>query len=317
MAVVCLAPNLTTLEIGHFYNNSGNTDFLLQKANNRVTGPKDTFTLSKLTTLTVTLAAAYAVKINLHKLNGLLYAAPNLQSLSVDGATGGTSLTARLPNLTSLCLNKSYLTYRGLRLLVRSCINLTTFKLTQIARYSEAAWLPVSPAQILECLVPCRTRLQRLHLAPLVRPYNVDAISEKPFPLLTTLEWFPGLKQVAIDPLAIASRINGQRLVDLLRDCPVLEGFFLLKLTEVAEEELANIAHAAVDLMIWPRLSVIKFQAHDSYRPWEVTQDQPNLQRLQAQLQSDQRDSNASKLERAGVKLVVVSSKETHSFADS
>ena len=249
MAVVCLASNLTTLEIGHLYKNSGNTNLFLQKVNNRVTGPRVSCTLPKLTTLTAK-PGFLASTINLHQLNGLLYAAPNLKSLSVDAATGGTSLTARLPNLASLCLDNSHLSYRGLRLLTRSCVNLTHFKLTHMGHHS-ATWLPVSPAQILDCLMPCRAGLKKLHLEPLVNPGYLGVDLAKPFPLLTTLKWFPALKQVAVDPRAIAPRSDGHGLVDLLRGCPALEGVVLVNVKEVTDGVLASIAHAAVDLMLW------------------------------------------------------------------
>lgn len=73
----------------------------------------------------------------------------------------------------------------------------------------------------------------------------------KPFPLLTTFEWFPAFKQVVIDPRAIAHRNDGHGLADLLRGCPALGGVVLVNVKEVTGGVLASIAHAAVDLMLW------------------------------------------------------------------
>ncbi|KAG7291121.1 hypothetical protein NEMBOFW57_001131 [Staphylotrichum longicolle] len=167
MAVICLAQNLETLEISHFYESSGNTDSLLQEVNNRVR-QRSACTLSKLTTLTFKPPSKKA-KINLDKLNGLLNAAPNLQSLHIDAATGGSSLAVSLTNLTTLCLEDSHLGYQGLRLLTQPCVNLTYFKFAHFKGFDEPAWRPFSAAQILDCLKPCSAQLQHLHLEPLAR----------------------------------------------------------------------------------------------------------------------------------------------------
>lgn len=107
MAVVCLAPNLTTLEIA-VARRWGDTNFLLNKVNNRVTGPKLTCILPNLRNLIVrfpvTEETGWSDGINLHSLNGLLYCARNLQSMTIERPRGGTSLTGRMPNITCLRL---------------------------------------------------------------------------------------------------------------------------------------------------------------------------------------------------------------------
>jgi hypothetical protein len=218
--------------------------------NNGVTDPRLTCTLSKLTSLTVT-SPWPGDRIWLGNLNGLLHAAPNLRSLSVEGAESGTTLIARLTNLTTLCLNNSFLEPRGLHLLTQACINLTYFKFTGFRDDEEPGILRISPAEILDCLAPCSARLQKLHLAPVLCAKDRGRYLEQPFELLTTPVGFPALTQVAVDPLAVEPRSDKQGLVNLLRHCPALEGVFLMDVREGTGEDLANIVHAVVDLMLW------------------------------------------------------------------
>jgi hypothetical protein len=125
-------------------------------------------TLHNLTNFTVhfttTRRGGRTYGINLHKLNGILHTVPNLRSLVIDCVRGGTSMTARLPSLTMLRLPKAYLCTRGLQKLTRACTNLVHFEMTYTNEPSVGNYFSVSPAQILNCLAPCRATLQRLHL---------------------------------------------------------------------------------------------------------------------------------------------------------
>jgi hypothetical protein len=249
MAVVCLAPNLSTLEfaITHWW---GDTNFLLETVNNQVTGPKLACTLPKLTNLTVRFrfATTTVSGTNLQSLDGLLHAATGLESLTVERPCGGTSLTARLPRLTTLRLVDSYLCPRGLRLLTQSCPNLAHFELTNHGRHPVESCLPASPAQVLERLAPCRGTLQRLHLAPWIDPPIRDG---RPYPLLTKLGGFTALKQVAVDYWAISPRADDEKLARLVWDCPLLEELSLFSVEAFTIQEFAAFAHATAVLCQW------------------------------------------------------------------
>ncbi|KAL2127645.1 hypothetical protein VTI74DRAFT_10367 [Chaetomium olivicolor] len=103
MALICLTPNVTSLEISA-YQEWCSTDHMLKKTARRMTGPK--FKLRHLTKLTVNWST-YGFEtqnpgINPHKFNGLFHLAPNLTSLTVDHAHGGTSLAVYFHHLTML-----------------------------------------------------------------------------------------------------------------------------------------------------------------------------------------------------------------------
>jgi hypothetical protein len=266
MAIASLAPNLATLEItaaDHWRN----TDFMVGKtALGKVTGPRQTCTLHILTQLTVhypDTASAGAPRnvsqaggISITKLRGLLPSAPNLQSLTIETPRGGTALTARLENLTTLRLIHSYLCHRGLKQLVRACTKLVHFEYKQTEQPWRESYLPVCPAQALECLAPCRSTLQRLHIA--IRMPDVQSRSRReefrrrPYPLLTTLEGFSALKQVAVDYRAIERPVrDGEALTGLLWDCPALEGVFLMGVKEFPAKEFECFSRGVVESVQW------------------------------------------------------------------
>lgn len=252
MALACLAPSLTTLEITASDANY-DTDIVLDKATaqarGRINVPKHT--LDRLTNLTVNYTAAMASSarrygVNLHKLVGIIRSAPNLRSLSIDWARGGTSMAARLQNLTTLRLTKAYLCTRGLRNLTRSCTKLIHFEMKYDTDCMLAGYLPVSPAQVLDCLAPCRATLQKLHIGS----YNPDPGH---YPRLSSLGNFPSLKQVAVCCSGLESPLDSQALVDLVQGCSALEGFFLMGLETFPRDQFACFTRAALEdeMALW------------------------------------------------------------------
>jgi hypothetical protein len=247
MAVASLAPNLATLETT-VSDESNDTDFLLNRTDTRrrVIGPKHT--LARLTEFTVhftsTRRGGRTSGINLHKLNGILHTAPNLRSLVIDSARGGTSMTARLPNLTTLRLPKAYLCTRGLKKLTRACTNLVHFEMTY-DKEPTVGYLPISPAQVVDCLAPCKATLQRLHLG------GYTARQGDYFPLVPTLRDFKALKQVAVDCSAIVRRPDDTTLVQLVGGCRALEGLFLMGLEGFPRDEFACFTNGALNNMLW------------------------------------------------------------------
>jgi hypothetical protein len=247
MAVASLAPNLETLETT-VSDESNDTDFLLNRTDTRrrVIGPKHTLDhlAEFIVHFTSTRRGGRTSGINLHKLNGILHTALNIRSLVIDSARGGTSMTARLPNLTTLRLPKAYLCTRGLQKLTRACTNLVHFEMTYDTE-PTVGYLPVSPAQVLDCLAPCKATLQRLHLGGFT-PGHRDH-----FPLLSTLRDFKTLKQVALDCSAIVRQPDDTTLVQLVGDCRALEGLFIMGLEAFPRDEFACFTDGALDDMLW------------------------------------------------------------------
>ena len=247
MALASLASNLETLETT-VSNESSDTDFLLNRSDTRrrVIGPKHTLAhLAEFTVhFTSTRRGGRTSGINLHRLNGMLHTAPNLRSLVIDSVRGGTSMTARLPNLTTLRLPKAYLCTRGLQKLTRASTNLVHFEMT----YDEeptVGYLPVLPAQVLDCLAPCKATLQRLHLGGYT-PGHRDY-----FPLLSTLRDFKALKQVAVDCSAIVRQPDDTTLVQLVGGCPALEGLFIMGIEAFPRDEFACFTNGALNHKLW------------------------------------------------------------------
>ncbi|KAH6635984.1 hypothetical protein F5144DRAFT_508074 [Chaetomium tenue] len=261
MAIICLIPNLITLEIT-LARRWGDTNFLLHKVDNRVAGPKPTCILPSLQNLIVRFpvveGTGWSDGINLHSLNGLFYCAVNLQSMTIERPRGGTSLTGRRPNVTRLRLIDSFLCYRGLRHVVRRCGDLTHFEFVNYPHGWPENYLPASPAQIVECLLPYSGTLEKLHLAPWVA--DPSTLEGRPWDLLVRLPNFTALKQVAIDHRALANQIDHRALCQLLWDCPLLEGLSIMGLRGFPTEEFGTFTYAMIKLFKWPRLTKIRLE---------------------------------------------------------
>ncbi|KAH6838464.1 hypothetical protein B0I37DRAFT_419403 [Chaetomium sp. MPI-CAGE-AT-0009] len=301
MAVVCLAPNLSTLELT-VARRWGDTNFLLDKVDNRVTGPKPTCALPNLRNLVVRFAVTdntgWTDGINLHSLNGLLHCAKYIESLTVERPRGGTSLTCRLPNLTCLRLIDSFLCHRGLQFLLRKCDKLTHFEFSNFHDGWAESYLPVSPAQVVECLALAKGTLQKLHLAP----WNADPakLDGRAYELLTSLDGFVALKQLAIDQRALVPDLDNDRaLCRLVWNCPLLEGLYIMGLGRFPTEEVANLTNAKVMLL---RLAKIKLEVARGFElPARAYTD------LQRHLSGD---INVAKMRQAGVEVVGVAALE-------
>jgi hypothetical protein len=260
MTIASLAPNLATLEIAAAHN-WRNMDFMIEKtARRRATASRQTCTLQSLTDLSVHQARTRLPSrnrgVSITNLNGLLHSTPNLRALTIEAPSGGTSLTARLENLTTLRLTNSYLCHSGLKQLVRACARLIHVEYKQVTQPWWESYLPVSPAQAFECLAPCRSTLQRLHLAirmpDLSSNSRRESLMRKPYPLLTTLEGFSALRQVAVDIRAIERPMRvGEGLTRLLWPCTALEGVFLLGVEEFPAKEFACFARGVVERSQW------------------------------------------------------------------
>jgi hypothetical protein len=261
MAMVCLAAHLRTLEITAS-DTWSDTEFMLVKRSagivSHTVGPL--YTLNELTTLIIHFARDNEspegkAGIDLNKLNGLLYSTPNLEHLAIDRPKGGASdLSAQLPHLTVLKLTKALLCERALRLLTRGCHKPTHFELTHSPAGLGRCGLyhPVSPSQVLECLAPCRATLRKLHLAPFVPERHQARPLRKPYPLLTTLEGFSALREVAVDYRAIERRPGShEALARLVWACKELEGLFLMGMKEVPVREFAFFTRCVVDKLRW------------------------------------------------------------------
>jgi hypothetical protein len=252
MALVCLAPNLTTLEIA-MARRWGDTNFLLNKVDNRVTGPKPACILPNLRNLIVrfpvTEETGWSDGINLHSLNGLLYCTKNLQSMTIERPRGGTSLTGRMPNLTSLRLIDSFLCHRGLQFLLRRCGKLTHFEFSNYSDGWPESYLPASPAQIVQCLAPYCGTLEKLHLAP----WHADPekLQGRTYDLAIRLNGFIALKQVAIDHRALVSQMDQNALCRLLWNCPRLEGLYIMGLGGFPTDEFRTFTHAMIKSFKW------------------------------------------------------------------
>ncbi|KAK4155725.1 hypothetical protein C8A00DRAFT_31383 [Chaetomidium leptoderma] len=311
LALACLAPNVSRLEIMVSYS-WGNTDFLLNKVNNRVTGAKPRCVLPRLTSLVVDLTSPVDCGFNLHRLNGCFYAAPNLTSLAIDRPSGGTSLTARLSHLTTLRLTNALMSHRGLRFLIRGCSNLVSFQFTQNSHAWSKTYLPVSPAQVLACLAPCKATLRKLHLAPYLpsTPLQQRGI---PWDRLDTLDEFPLLRQVAVNLDAIRRQNGGQVLARFVWNCTSLEGLFVMGLEAFPTEEFACFARAAA---IRPRLAMLKMQLKLELGQ---IQDGGVYEEFLNDLQRCEQDesSGASTMREMGIQLQTVSGLAvTHPFAE-
>ncbi|KAK4155724.1 hypothetical protein C8A00DRAFT_31382 [Chaetomidium leptoderma] len=274
MALACQAPNLVKLQLT-IDTTWKDTDFLLNKNNNRVTGPK--FTLHHLAELTIDYNRRTHIPdkgLGLRKLNGVFHTTPNLKKLTIDRARGGTSLTARLPHLTTLKLTNTHLCPGGLHHLTRACPNLVHFEFTHDPDTAVAVRprhpLPVSPAQILTCLV--KPTLQRLAIAPWLPPQQ-QHLTQAQYPLLSPqqhqLSAFTSLRQVAVDyrAIAIARAPNDgsefQALVGLFQGMEQLEGVFLFGVqgSERFGKEFGVFLQRVIRTAEWPRLRVVRLQA--------------------------------------------------------
>ncbi|KAK3295383.1 uncharacterized protein B0H64DRAFT_474357 [Chaetomium fimeti] len=269
MALACSAPNLAKLHITTT-STWRDTEFLLNKQNKRITGPK--VTLPSLTTLVV-VTLSITPGPDLEKLNGLLHSAPNLTTLRIDSAWGGESLTARLPQLTRLELRRMDMGWEGLRKLVRRSPRLAEVLLTHDPLPGWSNYLagpPVSPERALRALAPARLALRRLALHTWM-PGDGDGRRRHParLPLLEGVrlaERFPALVQLSLD----ARVVRG--LPDLLAGMESLEGLVLMNVTASAAfgGEVDTLLEKA-RVLEWPRLRRVTMR---SYRPdnapWQV-----------------------------------------------
>jgi hypothetical protein len=273
MALVCSAPNLSTLHIS-VNDKWGSTGFLLNKLDHgQITGPK--FTLPFLITLSVdhpgnTLSPSYRIA----DLDGLLHSAPNLATLRINcGYSMGlltAALTARLPQLTELCLRNANVTAEDLKTLVCTSTRLAEVILTHGER--PRRYLPLSPRGALDALAPSRLSLRRLALhawmpedgytkknycPPWLKLERHDA-----FPLLDGVrlaELFPVLEQLSLDARAVTG------LADLLAEIERLEGLTLVNVraSEQLKEEMQTMLRRVL-MSEWPRLRSVKMWSYSS-----------------------------------------------------
>jgi hypothetical protein len=271
MALVCSAPNLTTLHLS-VDNNWGNTDFLLNKLDHgQIIGPK--FTLPFLTTLYVdhpknTLSRACRIT----DLDGLLHSAPNLATLRINCGYSMGTLTARLPQLTELHLRNANVTAEDLKALVGTSTRLAEVILTHGERHD--LYLPVSPQRALDALVPSRFSLRRLALHTwtpedgcTIKYYHpwLHLEPHDTFPLLDGVrlaELFPVLEQLSLDARAVTG------LPDLLAGMERLEGLTLVNVraSEQLEEEMQTMLRRVL-MSEWPRLRSVKMWSYRSANP--------------------------------------------------
>ncbi|KAL2131693.1 hypothetical protein VTI74DRAFT_4736 [Chaetomium olivicolor] len=245
MALVCLSPSASTLEMttSHMQHD---TDFLLAKAD-LYSVPKPKFTLHHLTSITVRLKLKNYVNstpanidsIDISRLNGLLHCTLNLASLTIYYASGGSSLTAQLPCLTSLRLIDSFLEGEGLKALTASCRRLVHFELAYSIWSSLLPYSPSTAAEVLGCLAPSKDTLQRLRLQ--IRPRDKWRLME-----VETVGAFPALRQLTFDDRVLARKAKSDdaALVRLIEGCPALEGLHLIGIKNLSAGELACFARA-------------------------------------------------------------------------
>lgn len=259
--VLCsLTPNLTRLVL-----TAGReawkrpTDFLLTRANGRITGARRTF--QHLAELTIDYSGPYV--INLHVYNGLLHAAPNLRSLSLKCVTGGTSMTAQLHNVTTLKLEGVMLCERALKKLTRTCAALAHFEFSNVTEAQRVThrsnFLPVSPAGILTCLAPAAATLRKLRINNYVEPSRIPP--GRPFPRIDSLAGFPALRHVALSNRSIRRPSDNphRALADLVAGCAELESLYIFNIHRVDEEEFELLGRKVAEHE-WLRLRTISLR---------------------------------------------------------
>lgn len=255
MMMACLAPNISRLDLTTTPQ-WRDTDFLLNFNNGRMTGPR--ITLGNLTLLNVhelhRANTQPGAGMNLHKLNGLLHAAPNLRLLGITRARSGTSLTCRLPHLTTLILLESLLCARGFRHLLRGCHGLITLVITHDGSSRVTGrFTPISAPQILECLTPSKVTLQNLVLWPWVPDAGDPREAEYAF-LPGQLGDFPALKQLSIHYKVLGRQFHDDKaLVELLSGLDQLEVLLVMVAHFVSAPTFTALADAVIGLE-WPRL---------------------------------------------------------------
>jgi hypothetical protein len=257
MMLVRLTPNLKQLCL-NADPRWRNTDFLLAYKNKRVTGPRCTFSSLRGLHIFYRRRAGTSLNtgLNLQKLNGLLRSTPYLTELMIDAPRGGTSLTCRLPNLTTLILTKVLLCSRGLQHLLRGCNNLATVIIShQCDATVSARFSPITVPEILACLAPSRFSLRSLHLTPWVPPSNDPR--DGAYGLLPgRLGDFPALRQLALDYRALGRQFHDSDvLVELLSGLDNLEGILLYVAHTMTVEAFSALADEIVGpALAWPRL---------------------------------------------------------------
>ncbi|KAH6624136.1 hypothetical protein B0J18DRAFT_478492 [Chaetomium sp. MPI-SDFR-AT-0129] len=123
------------------------------------------------------------VGVRLQLFNGLLHRLPALERLNVLLPRNGETLTARFPNLKTLYLKRGHLSYKALRVLLRDCALLQRVMITHdVYSTLRDTFMPVSPAQILECLdrAACRDTLEKLTIHTWLPPAPIPA-PENPY----------------------------------------------------------------------------------------------------------------------------------------
>ncbi|KAK4099006.1 hypothetical protein N658DRAFT_525837 [Parathielavia hyrcaniae] len=310
MAAAALAPKLSKLELAPVGPWS-NTNFMLSNSP-KSNGPRRKCIFKNLTKISVGRSIQ-----NVDNLDGLLHSAPNLQTLSIHKARGGSSLTARLPSLTSLCLSDSNMNPGDLRQMLQACNNLVCFEYSDVTYPNQ----PPSPAQVIDLLAPCQNTLQKLHLSSCFadRPDRLEP-RQLPAPWLTKLDRFPALRQVAVDYKALErggkEEDDGGALAKLVWDCPALEGLFVMGVDSFETEEFACFTRSVVEQHRWPRLEMLKLQTTPSASGERKKHDRV-LKELWAELELCEPDSDAGKLRAAGVDLRAVSGHRcTYPFAE-
>ncbi|KAH6838463.1 hypothetical protein B0I37DRAFT_439522 [Chaetomium sp. MPI-CAGE-AT-0009] len=251
MALVCSAPNLTKLYVS-VDSTWQNTDFLLNKENGHVTGPK--FTLPFLTTLDIS------------------------HPPGIDHALGCRKLTASLPQLKKLHLCRTHVCRKGLRNLVHGSPRLAEV----VVEHSRIPFPALSPRRALDALAPARLALRRLALHTWAR-FSWEADAEAPslarLESVRLVERFPALTQLAVDAPMLAG------LADMLEGLEALEGLALVKVkaSEKVEGEIKELMRR-VRLFDWPRLRKVKVQGYVSTRRFGIDEVwaalKPMLQRI-------------------------------------
>lgn len=285
VVLCCLTPNLTKLILtGSRYGWLQSTDFLLRRDDNRrIIGA--IFVFRYLTDLTI--QADDLTMLNLNFYNGLLHAAPNLESLTIEKPSGGSLLSANLRNLTTLKLMDAYIGERGLAKLTKTCSTLRHFEFSNLQSSRPVAL--VSPAGILACLAPSADTLQTLHIDNYLPLNRIP--DGRPFHLVEHLAGFPALRHLAINSRSILRERNPKHaLVDLLAGCLELERVFIFNMGSFSRLELKHLVDK-VAMFEWPRLKIIQLSAY-SDRPTLFDTDMEGWTQFKSALYKTKKDIN-------------------------
>ncbi|KAL2270516.1 hypothetical protein VTJ83DRAFT_2700 [Remersonia thermophila] len=277
LSIALLAPHLTHLDLTADFR-WGPTDYLLRRAaDGFIHGPHWTFpNVRSLTLRSSTCCPTPALSVDLGQIGPLLYMVPNVEELVMVSPKGEWDATCRprLFKLASLILIQSFVTYKGLLMLLQACPNLAAFSARNNA--IKLAWNdPTCPAEgILRALHSLPGKLERLSLVP-YQPQRDFRPPILPHPTRQTITYVPrfaSLRSLALDCRLLSYRFHREigALSQTLRPVHALQELHLHYPWEITDTAFAGfVVHATQPCPYpgpihgrgvgwWPRLGLVE-----------------------------------------------------------